>query len=102
SAAWSNGLSECGVSAHNSPAASAASGGGGVTGVGGGGGAAGGGGGGGRQCRPNTKNPLEQKFQGICILWNGAKGVRTPDLCTASATLSQLSYGPVFLTQDIL
>ena len=28
--------------------------------------------------------------------FDGAKGIRTPDLLAASQTLSQLSYGPAF------
>ena len=32
---------------------------------------------------------------------NGAKGDRTPDLRTASATLSQLSYGPICNSQQL-
>ena len=29
---------------------------------------------------------------------NGAEGARTPDLSVANAALSQLSYGPAFLS----
>ncbi len=27
---------------------------------------------------------------------DGAEGIRTPDLCVANASLSQLSYSPIF------
>ncbi len=30
------------------------------------------------------------------VLYGGAEGVRTPDLCIANAALSQLSYSPLF------
>ncbi len=33
---------------------------------------------------------------------DGAKGDRTPDLRTASATLSQLSYGPTALKSTLI
>jgi hypothetical protein len=34
--------------------------------------------------------------------FNGAEGDRTPDLCSAIAALSQLSYSPAQLTHDKL
>jgi hypothetical protein len=33
------------------------------------------------------------------VAFSGAEGSRTPDLCSAIAALSQLSYGPDFFQQ---
>ena len=47
-----------------------------------------------------TLRPTERRRANLLSTSSGAEGDRTPDLCSAIAALSQLSYSPVTLQGD--
>ncbi len=47
-----------------------------------------------REGRPLAPSAKRNIFNYLCGLFGGAEGNRTPDLCSAIAALSHLSYGP--------
>ena len=48
-------------------------------------------------CRLNLKKVVGERQQNdfAKVMFGGAEGIRTPDLCIANAALSQLSYSPM-------